>query len=114
MITFAELWERMEARSPLMDSGEENSSNQTIRAGEQLRKEGEPSFWDDFLNILSNTDGVAELLNVSKEKVLSWPSRIREARQKTKQNQSSEEEESQIKPTGDNGAVVATNQDPII
>lgn len=118
MISFAELWEQIESarKSPLMDSGEESKAAQLIRAGEQLRKEDEQSFWDDFLSLLSNTEGFADLFNVDSSKVLGWGQRIRELRQKTQNDpdhKSREEEETEVIPTGDNGAVT-TNQDPML
>jgi hypothetical protein len=118
MLSFAELWEQMDSaqKSPLMDSGEETKATELIRAGEQLRKEDQPSFWDDFLSLLSNSEGFGELLKIGSDKVLSWPERIREARNKLEKSDSGKrnpEEETEVTPTGDNGAVTASNQDPM-
>ena len=119
MLSFADLYEQMDSarKSPLMDSGDDSQAVQLVRAGEQLRKEGENSFWDDFLSLLSNSQGFADLLKVSSDSVVSWGERIRDAREKLGKEDgtsSSEDEEKEVMPTGDNGAVVASNQDPVM
>jgi hypothetical protein len=118
MLSFAELWEQMDSsqNNPLMGSGEETKTSQLIRAGKQLRKEGESSFWDDFLSLLSDSEGLAQLLNISSDKILSWPGRIRDALKKSEKENSDKQnpdEETEMLPTGDNGAIVASNQDPM-
>lgn len=34
-------------------------------------------FWDNFILVCNNFDGLAELLNVSSSKVINWPARIK-------------------------------------
>jgi hypothetical protein len=118
MLTFEKLWENMRTSTvnPLMDSNEiDSKSEEIIRAGNQLRKEGEKNFWEDFLTLLSNNEGIAQLLNVKTEDVLQWPSRIQEARKSVdaKNQESPEDEDKQIIPTGDSRAV-SGNSDPIL
>ena len=62
--------------SPLMDSGLDSKALQVVRAGNELRGE-DPSFWDDFVQLLSNSEGIAELFGISQEKVATWPHRIK-------------------------------------
>jgi hypothetical protein len=115
-LSFAELWLFMEQESPLMDSGEESQAVQLVRAGEELRKEDESSFWDDFLSLLSNSEGFAELLGVTPEQIMAWPDKIRQIRErleKDKNQKPSDDEEKEVLPTGDNGAIT-TNQDPVM
>ena len=117
MLSFADFWEELDARkSPLMGSGEESQAEQLIRAGDQLRGDDDSSFWDDFTSLLSNQEGWADLLGVSSDKILGWSSRIHELRDKTKNdtvNKPSDDEEKEVLPTGDNGAIT-TNQDPML
>lgn len=99
-----------------MDSGDEGKATQVIRAGLHLRdKEDGPSFWEDFMNICSNTSGLADLLGVREEDVARWATRVREALDQVEQRDQqdgSEEEEEEMLPTGDTGAVTDKNMGP--
>ena len=116
-ITFSELWEAMD-NSPLMDSGESNKADGIIRAGLDLRKDDEQSFWEDFMNLCGNSEGLAELLDVRPEQVSSWPEKIREHLDNI-DHQDSESptnaEDREMLPTGDTGAVeMPDNMDPFL
>lgn len=117
MISFAQLLEQLEKqKTPLMTSGEDGPALSVVKAGKEFRGEGETSFWDEFISLCSNSGGLADLFNVSKEKVNSWPARISEYLDKVEQsndNHADKEEDKQIVPTGETGAFV-TNQDPNI
>ena len=119
-ISFAHLCEVMDqqnaGKSPLMDSGIEDQAMQCIRAGLSLREEADgPSFWEDFISVCSNASNMAALLGVKEEAVSSWATKIREALdevEKHDQQHGSEEEEEEMVPTGDNGAVTDQNMGP--
>ena len=116
MVSFRSLWEQMDKKNPLMDSGIDSQALTAIRAGESLHAEDETSFWDEFITICSNREGLAELLDVSPDKVSNWPSRIKEYQDDLKKRNTEsphEPEEPEMIPTGDNGAVT-TNQDPYL
>lgn len=116
MITFYQLKEAMEKMSPLMNSGEDSKTLAVVRTGKDMRKEDESQFWDEFVSLCSNADGLAELLDVNAEKVRSWPNKIHDALQQLEQHHlenPSEEEKTEVIPTGDNGAVT-TNVDPYL
>jgi hypothetical protein len=114
MITFCQLLEVMTTKSsPLMDSGEESKGLSVIRSGKSMRGEdADDSFWEDFMSLCGDTEGMAELLGVRPEQVNSWPSKIREALQSIErhdqQGENKPEEKQQMLPTGQNGAM--TNQ----
>jgi hypothetical protein len=36
-------------------------------------------FWDNFLQILNNTDGLAQLLDISSSKISTWHEKIKDA-----------------------------------
>src|SRR5574343_302227 len=116
-LSFAELLEYMDnpRRSPLMDSGEEEGAITVVRTGKDLREEGESSFWDEFISLCSNVNGMSQLFNVSETKIRSWPGRIREILDKldkhTRDNPKEKPKKEMI-PTGDNGAFIS-NTDPI-
>jgi DNA-binding transcriptional regulator YdaS (Cro superfamily) len=112
MITFCKLLEAMENphRSPLMDSGEESKGLSVIRTGQSMHGEdADGSFWEDFISLCGDTEGMAELLGVRPEQVNSWPSKIREAIQSVEkhdmQGENKPEEKQQMLPTGQNGAM---------
>lgn len=99
-----------------MGSGEASRAMQAVRAGKEMRKEDDSPFWDDFISLCANSDGLAELFDVSPEKVRSWPEKIRQQLEELEQHTAqspSEKEDKEMLPTGDTGAVT-TNQDPYL
>lgn len=116
MVSFAQLLEQLEKNkenTPLMTSGESGPALTVIRSGKELHSEGETPFWDEFISLCSNSDGLADLLGVSREKVNSWPARIQGQLEKLNQDNSQDvgKEEKEVIPTGETGAIV-TNEDP--
>lgn len=121
MVSFDELWEAMEnqeATSPLMSSGDDSRALSVVRAGMDLRKEDESSFWDDFISLCSN-GGLADLLDVSKEKVARWPAIVQEHLEKLqnhdREDPGGEKDDTEMVATGENGAFTApvpSNSDP--
>lgn len=114
MLSFAQLWEIVDQeKSPLMSSGEESQAMQVVRAGINLRQDEGASFWDDLIQLCSNAQGVADLLGVKREVVASWASRIRDVlddiETHDRQTPNEDEEDDQVMPTGDNGAVTVKN-----
>lgn len=66
--------EQLEEKDILMDSGEETKAAQIVRAGLNIS----PEFWNNFITLFSNSEGVAELLGVQREKVAAIPNKIKE------------------------------------
>lgn len=91
-ISFADLIEQLDKNDILMTSGEETKAMQVIRAGNSLS----PDFWNQLISLCSNSDGLAELFNVSKDRILAWPTRIKEQLKKVenKDSQNGNEKES--------------------
>jgi len=114
MITFRRLVEVMEmgSHSPLMDSGDESKKLSVIRAGQAVRGDNDNSFWEDFVSLCGNAEGMGELLGVGPERVRSWTMRIREAIQSVakhdRQGENKPETRREMLPTGDNGAVTTS------
>jgi len=66
------------------------------------------------MSLCSNAEGMAQLFNVSPEKVRSWPGRIREILDQVERQEKDnpgEKKKAEMLPTGDNGAFT-TNVDP--
>jgi hypothetical protein len=119
VVSFADLWEQIENKkaqnSPLMSSGEDLQALTVLRAAKDMHKENQPQFFDEFISLCSNAEGMAQLLGVSPEKVRSWPARIREVKEKLDKSNlmdTSVKEKKQMIPTGDNGAFTV-NSDPL-
>ena len=51
----------------------------------QTGKNVNPNFWDEFILVLNNSEGLAELLGVSKGKVLTWRKKIKDQLSKNKE-----------------------------
>lgn len=115
MVSFSELWNVIENSNttPLMGSGNEDRAISAIRSGRDLRSKEETSFWDDFISLCSN-EGFADLLDVNKEKLSTWPAKIKELLNKiedVKHEDPEHEDDTELMATGDNGAFTV-NSDP--
>lgn len=115
MVSFAQLWEQLDKeKTPLMDSGENGQAMNVLKLGKDLHHQKQTPFWDEFISICSNSEGLSNLLGISKEKIQSWPARIKEGLEKLENqtiNNPHDKENREIIPTGLNGALT-TNQDP--
>lgn len=118
MVSFAELWEQIEnnkaRRSPLMTSGEDDRALAAVRLGKEMHDKDETQFWDEFISICGSSESLAQLLGVTREKVLSWPGRIQDMLDKLDKHTTespTEKTDQEVLPTGDNGAFIS-NQDP--
>jgi len=122
MVSFARLCEQMEEErsdSPLMDSGDGSRSISVLRSGKDMRKEDERSFWEEFIELCSNAEGMADLLNVSADQVRDWPAKIKQGLEDLEDYDSEshpdDDEQKEVIPTGNNGAVITpSNVDPIM
>ena len=90
MVSFYRLCELMDQEKdrkdqPIFDSGEDTKAMQVVRQGLGLRKEGESSFWDDFISLCNNAEALSQLFNVSEREVRNWPKYIKEAIEKVNQ-----------------------------
>lgn len=92
--SFHQMWTLLERNGPpasnpeeesgeelgaLLTSGEESVALRAIRNGMNLRKEDCGSFWDDFIQVCGDADAMAELLEIPREKITGWPSKIKES-----------------------------------
>ena len=93
-MTFLEAWERVR-------SIKENTDDAAISAiftGTNVAED----FWDNFILVCNNKEGVAALLNVTPEKVVSWPPLIQKYLEQSKNETNPEDKEkSEILDTGE-------------
>jgi len=115
-LTYTELLAIMESNQDpafgdLMGSGEETRSMKIIRAGMHLREgEDELEFWNDFMQLCGDAEGMAELLGVKSAEVRRWTARIRENINRVKEINSTNpegEDNSKLMATGDNDGAVS-------
>ncbi len=106
--SFYRLYENM--TPALQSSGDETKSMEAIRAGLNLRSSDGQNFWDDFINVCGNSDALAELLEVPKEKVTKWTSKIKETLDKVKNSDSEEgKDKSNVISTGNDEPLADPN-----
>lgn len=120
MVSFSDLWERMEqdkSTSPLMDSGDDSKILSVIRTGRDLRNGEDPSFWDDFMTLCNSSEGFADLLGVNREKIVQWPAKIKEGLQRLEKEEAESpnqrDDNVDMIPTGDNGAFTTNTDTPV-
>lgn len=89
----------------LLNSVEDNKAMEVVRRGLNLRKPGCGNFWEDFIDICNDADGLSELLDVEQEKISRWASIIEEYTNKAEEEDTSDEKE--IMPTGDETGPIA-------
>lgn len=97
-----------------MASGEDERALSTVRRGKEMHEDDETSFWEEFISLCGDTEGLSQLLGISRNKILSWPARIQEMLDKLEKHTAedpAEKEDEKLVPTGDNGAFIS-NQDP--
>ena len=68
----------------VMKESEQHSTDKSVeavRAGMNIR----PDFWDDFIQLCGNSDGLSELLDIPRHKISAWSSKIMAALDHIKQ-----------------------------
>jgi hypothetical protein len=84
-MTFLEAWENIR-------SIRENTDDAAIGAiftGINVSED----FWDNFILVCNNKEGLAALLNISPEKVASWPPVVQQYLEKSKAHKNPESKE---------------------
>lgn len=76
-MTFHRLWENIQASK---ESPQDDRGMSAIRTGIGIRKD----FWDDFLEVINNSDGLSELLDIPSFKIAEWHNKVKEALDKVK------------------------------
>lgn len=95
MVSFRQLWENMSSdKSPLDDE-----AMSAIRTGIGVRE----NFWDDFLLVVNNSEGLSKLLGVPAAEIGGWHAKVRHVLEKVKQadGMPDPKEKGKLLPTGD-------------
>lgn len=117
-LTYAELLALMEmnqdpSTGDLMGSGEETRSMKVIRAGMNLREsDDELEFWNDFMQLCGDSEGMSELLGVKPAEVRRWTAKIRENINRVQEINSTNpegEDNSKLMATGDNDGAISVD-----
>ena len=94
MATFWQIWDSMQEsiqKQPQVEDPEDSKALRVVRTGMGLGEPGSGSnFWDDFVSICGDAEGLSDLLGVSSDEIAQWPSKIEEAKKKV---DSSDDEE---------------------
>lgn len=90
-----------EGDAPLQGSGAESRALQVVKSGLNIRQKQEcGNFWDDFLQVMSNTEGVCELLDVRPDQVSKWNHKIRQLKDQA-EAEGDGEQKTEMLPTGE-------------
>lgn len=81
---------------------EQEDNTDVIKSGLNLDKD----FWDNFMHISGNADGLSKLLGVSKDKIISWNSKIKSALEKVQDDESGDDEK-----TGERSNMIGTGNE---
>lgn len=84
-MNFQRLWESMELAKE-KEQPIEDKALSAVRTGLGI---GE-SFWDDFMRLINNADGLGALLDINPDKIGTWAEKIKQG---LKQVQASDESE---------------------
>ncbi len=83
---------------PSTATGDDNGkAMEAIRSGLNLR----PDFWDDFLKVVNNSDGIASLLGIDAGHVTQWSEKVSDALNKVKEQDANQ-------PEGERKSVIHT------
>lgn len=64
---------------------EEDNEEKALRIVQKGMNLGEGDFWDDFLSLCGNTDGMSSLLGVPREKITGLSERINKLKSKAEE-----------------------------
>ena len=110
-VSFQRLLEHMYA--PEKDAEHiDTKSMKAIRTGIAVKED----FWDDFVQVCNNAEGIAELLGVRPEQVGGWGSRVKHnldrVRNADAAGEGEEKPKTKVLDTGDSLGGIAMNNNP--
>lgn len=76
MASFQRLWENIQTSKE--KSPQDDRAMMAIRTGIGIRD----NFWEDFLLVINNSEGLSELLDVPTVKISEWHDKIKQALEK--------------------------------
>ncbi len=87
-MTFLEAWESVRKLKESADDAAISAIFSGINVAED--------FWDNFILVCNNKDGLSALLNVPPEKITTWPSLIQKALEESKNKSNPEAKEKTV------------------
>lgn len=87
--------------SEILESQENTKALDLVRYGNTLRNGECGNFWDDFISLLSNAEGMSQLLDVPKEKITAWAGYINELRKEADNLDSTSNKKNKIIKNGE-------------
>lgn len=97
MSSFQKLWEDIQSQKE--NTPQEDKSMSAIRTGLGVRDE----FWDDFLLVINNSEGISQLLDIPTTKISSWHDKVKHVLNNVRQADTSPD-------VKDNGKLLKTGQ----
>ena len=97
MSSFQKLWENMQAGK--QTSPQDDKAMSAIRTGIGIRDD----FWDDFLQVINNSEGLSELLDIPITKISGWHEKVKTCLDKVQKADS-------MPDPKDNGKLLKTGQ----
>ena len=97
MSSFQKLWENMQVQK--QTSPNDDKAMSAIRTGIGVRDD----FWDDFLQVINNSEGLAELLDIPVTKISGWHEKVKQVLDKVQKADS-------MPDPKDNGKLLKTGQ----
>jgi hypothetical protein len=87
----------LQAWDKINENYDDASATSVIATGQNV----DENFWDNFIVVCNNEDGLSALLNVPPEKILTWPSIIKMYVKKASTGIEPEKINHKVLPTGD-------------
>jgi hypothetical protein len=97
MSSFQRLWENIQAQKE--KTPQDDRAMSAIRTGIGIRDE----FWDDFLLVINNSEGLSQLLDIPTTKISGWHDKVKHVLDKVRQADASPDPK-------DNGKLLKTGQ----
>jgi hypothetical protein len=97
MSSFQRLWENIQAQKE--KTPQDDKAMSAIRTGIGIRED----FWDDFLQVINNSDGLSQLLDIPTTKIAGWHDKVQHALKKVQQADATPDPK-------DNGKLLKTGQ----
>ena len=98
-MNFQKLWENIQAEKQTEPSPHDDQAMSAIRTGIGIRQE----FWDDFLQVINNSEGLAQLLDIPVTKIAGWHEKVKHALDKVQKTDA-------MPDPKDNGKLLKTGQ----
>lgn len=92
MSSFQRLWENIQLKKESIEE-EDDKGMSAIRTGIGVRDD----FWEDFLLVINNSEGLSQLLDIPVTKIAGWHNKIKETLDKVKEKDSTPELKKNVK-----------------